>query len=284
LLQIFLGAIIISFSSVFVKMVHTGPTSTLFYRFLFGGVALIIALMITKTPLFRSLRTLGLAAASGLLFSLDLFLWHRSILFVGPGLATILAGFQIFILPLIGVLFLKEHLKPLFIISIILAFAGLVFLTGADVNSMEPQFRIGIVYGMLTAVCYSGITLTIQISQKLSHRLDPIANMAWLCIFGAFFGSFEVVASHESFIIPDIRSLFFLITYGVVCSSIGWYLITKGLPHVSISMAGLSLILQPALSFLWDVLFFKKPVSFMNAIGAVIALSAMYIGALSRSR
>jgi drug/metabolite transporter (DMT)-like permease len=108
--------------------------------------------------------------------------------------------------------------------------------------------------------------------------------MAWLCIFGTFFGSLEVVASLESFIIPDVQSLLFLMAYGVICSSIGWYLITKGLPHVSISMAGLSLILQPALSFLWDVLFFKKPVSFMNIIGAVIALSAMYMGALNRSR
>ena len=253
MLQIILGAIIISFSSVFVKMVDTGPTATMFYRFFFGGVALVIGLLISKTTLFCNSFPLGLAATSGLLFSLDLFFWHRSILYVA-GLATILAGFQIFILPVIGVLFLKEQIKPLFIISVILAFTGLVLLTGVDFNSMEPQYRLGVIYGMLTALCYSGITLTIQISQKRPDRLDPIANMAWLCIFGAFFGSLEVVASGESFIIPDIRSLL-SDRYGVICSSIGWYLITKGLPHVSISMAGLSLILQPALSFLWDVLF-----------------------------
>jgi drug/metabolite transporter (DMT)-like permease len=46
----------------------------------------------------------------------------------------------------------------------------------------------------------------------------------------------------------------------------------------------LSLILQPALSFLWDVLFFNKPLTFMNIIGALIALAAMYMGTLSRSR
>ncbi len=70
--QIILGAIFISFSSVFVKIVHTGPTSTLFYRFLFGGVTLVIGLMVSKTSLFRGFRSLGLAATSGLLFSLDL--------------------------------------------------------------------------------------------------------------------------------------------------------------------------------------------------------------------
>lgn len=284
MLQIILGAIIISFSSVFVKLVHVGPTATLFYRFFFAAIALVLAIVISKTPLFRGFRSFGLAAVAGFLFSLDLFFWHRSILFIGPGLATILAGFQIFILPIAGVIFLKEHLKPLFIISVIFAFAGLVLLTGIDVSSMEPQYRIGILYGMLTALCYSGITFTIQISQKLHDRLDPIANMAWLCIFGTIFGSLEVVASGESFIITDVRSLLFLIAYGVICSSIGWYLITKGLPQVSISMAGLSLILQPALSLLWDVLFFNKPVSLINISGAVIALAAMYMGALNRSR
>jgi drug/metabolite transporter (DMT)-like permease len=167
MLQIILGAIIISFSSVFVKMVHVGPTAALFYRFLFGGVALVIGLILSKMPLFRSVRSLGLAATAGLLFSFDLFFWHRSILYIGPGLATILAGFQIFILTLIGGCFLKEHLKPMFIISVILAFTGLVLITGVDFKSMEPQYRLGILYGMLTAFCYSGITLTIQISQKL---------------------------------------------------------------------------------------------------------------------
>ncbi len=149
---------------------------------------------------------------------------------------------------------------------------------------MEPQYITGIIYGMLTAFCYSGITFTIQISQKLAVRLDPIANMAWLCIFGAMFGSLEVLATGESFLIPDIQNLLILISYGGICSGLGWYLITKGLPHVSISMAGLSLILQPALSFLWDVLFFEKPVTSINIIGAVITLIAMYMGALKRAR
>jgi drug/metabolite transporter (DMT)-like permease len=107
--------------------------------------------------------------------------------------------------------------------------------------------------------------------------------MAWLCFFGSVFGSVGVVASGETFVIPDIQSLVFLVTYGIVCSSVGWYLITKGLPRVSISVAGLSLILQPALAFIWDVLFFEKSLTLLNSLGAVVTIMAIYLGVVSRS-
>jgi len=283
LLQIILGAILISFSSVFVKLVHVGPTASLFYRFLFGALALFITAFINKTPLFRDLGSFLYAVLAGFLFSLDLFFWHRSILYIGPGLATILANFQIFILTAIGIIFMKERLRFLFIASVMLAFSGLVLLTELDFHSSEPLYLRGIIFGLITAFCYSGITLTIQKSQRLTKKLDPVSNMAWLCFFGSLFGSLGVITSGESFIIPDIQSLLILVAYGIVCSSIGWYLITKGLPGVSISVAGLSLVLQPALAFIWDVLFFEKSLTFLNSLGAVVTIIAIYLGVVSRS-
>ena len=284
MLQIILGAILISFSSVFVKLVHVGPTTSLFYRFTFGALALFITALITKTPLFRDIRSFLFAGLAGFLFSLDLFFWHRSILYIGPGLATILANFQVFILTVIGIIFMGERLRILFIASVVLAFSGLILLTELNVQSFEPLYMRGILFGLLAAGCYSGITLTIQKSQRLPEKLDPVSNMAWLCFFGSAFGIFGVIASGETFNIPDIQSMLFLIAYGIICSSIGWYLITKGLPGVSISLAGLSLILQPALAFIWDILFFGKSVTLINISGAVITLIAIYMGVVSRSK
>jgi len=51
MIQIIIGGILISFSSVFVKLVHVGPTSAMFYRFLFGALALFIAALISKAYL-----------------------------------------------------------------------------------------------------------------------------------------------------------------------------------------------------------------------------------------
>lgn len=283
MVQLITGGILISFSSVFVKLVHVGPTSAMFYRFFFGALALFIAALIRKNSLFQDFKSLCYAGLAGFLFSLDLFFWHRSILFVGPGLATILANFQVFILTLTGLIFLGERLRVLFIFSVIMAFFGLILLVGFDFQSMDKFFQLGIIYGLLTACFYSCVTLTIQKSQRLSARLGPVSNMVWLCLFGSVFGSFGVMTTGETFNIPDIESLIYLVAYGVVCSGIGWYFITKGLPRVSVSLAGLSLTIQPTFSFLWDVLFFAKPVTFQNLLGAVITIFAIYLGAVSRS-
>jgi hypothetical protein len=47
-----------------------------------------------------------LVCACGLFFALDLFCWHASILHIGPGLATIIDNFQVFVLTTVGILFL----------------------------------------------------------------------------------------------------------------------------------------------------------------------------------
>jgi len=39
MLRLLCGAFLISFASVFAKLVQTGTTATMFYRFLFGGLA-----------------------------------------------------------------------------------------------------------------------------------------------------------------------------------------------------------------------------------------------------
>ena len=283
MVQIVIGAVLISFSSVFVKLVNVGPTTALFYRFLFGAVTLVLFSVFTKTALYKDMRSLLFAALAGFFFSLDLFLWHRSIHWVGPGLATILANFQVFILTLTGVVFMKERLRPVYVLSVLLAFSGLILLTGVGTVTMDSLYKKGIIYGLLTALCYSAITLTIQKSQKLPVKLDPMANMAWLCVFGALFGSVEAAACGESFTIPDMQSLLFLLLYGAVCSGMGWYMITKGLPGVTISMAGLVLVLQPAFAFIWDILFFAKPVNFLNITGAAVTIIAIYMGAVFRT-
>ena len=65
---------------------------------------------------------------------------------------------------------------------------------------------------------------------------------------------------------------------GLLSQAIGWILITNALPHVRASLVGLSLLLQPSLSFVWDVLFFRRETSVVNWLGVIIVLSAIYLG------
>ena len=65
---------------------------------------------------------------------------------------------------------------------------------------------------------------------------------------------------------------------------LGWLLISRGIPYVEATRAGLVLLLQPALAFVWDILFFARPIGETDAVGALLALSAIYFGGRRRGR
>ena len=57
---------------------------------------------------------------------------------------------------------------------------------------------------------------------------------------------------------------------------------SRALVVVEASRAGLILLLQPTLAFIWDVLFFARPTGVVDALGAGLALTAIYIGGTRR--
>jgi len=77
------GAIMISFSAVFVKLAHVGPTVAGFYRMLFGGLILAVIVLARREKLWHTPRTALLCVICGLIFSADLFFWHRSVHLIG---------------------------------------------------------------------------------------------------------------------------------------------------------------------------------------------------------
>jgi drug/metabolite transporter (DMT)-like permease len=84
--------------------------------------------------------------------------------------------------------------------------------------------------------------------------------------------------SGDSFIIPDLQSLLVLSALALMSQVAGWILITNALPKIRASLAGLVLLMQPALAFVWDVLFFQRETSFLNWVGVGTALAAIYMG------
>src|SRR5690606_20199871 len=102
LLQMIIGACAISTTSIFVKYANVGPTVSGFYRMAFGGLMLLAWLVATRG--WKPLRwsDIGWLLIPAAAFAIDLVMWHRSILYVGPGLATLLGNFQVFLMALAG--------------------------------------------------------------------------------------------------------------------------------------------------------------------------------------
>ncbi len=281
-LLVLAGAVMISFSAVFVKIAHVGPTVSAFYRMAFGGVILLGLVVFTGKLMKFSRGALALMGICAVFFTCDLTVWHRSIFYVGPGMATILANFQVFFLAGVGFLVYKERLTIRYAISVPLAILGLILLIAHGGGKTYPRFYLGVFLGLMTALAYSAYLLSLRNLQRDYTRISALLVIAVISLLTAFFLGIEVMVAGHSFAIPDGVTWAALLGYGIAGQVLGWVFISKGIAKVEASRAGLILLLQPTLSFIWDILFFHRPTSLTDIIGALIAIAAIYMGSTAR--
>jgi drug/metabolite transporter (DMT)-like permease len=272
---------LISFSGVWVKLSHVTPESAAFYRVFIGGIFLLLGSIWRREFHRLALLQIGLMFLAGLLFALDLICFHTSILYVGPGLGTILPNFQVFIMALVGILFFKEKLRPLYLFSVPLAVIGLLLVVGIKWDLLGATYRFGIYAGLATSVFYSGFLLSIRKLHGNARKLSFFFILMIVSLISAGFLAGEMLFSGDTFAVPDMQSLLSLTVLGVFSQGVGWILIAQALPRLRVSLSGLILLLQPALAFVWDVVFFDRPTGGLNYIGVVIVLAAIYMGTLA---
>lgn len=273
-----LGATLISFSAVFVELAAVGPITAGFYRVLFGGIFLLLFAL--ARGFFRELtrKSLYMALLCGVVFALDLAWWHNSIHGVGPGLATVLSNFQVFIMAAAGMLFFSERLTLRFVLAVCLAMAGLFMLVKPGWTTLGPEWRWGVYYGLLTALAYATYILLVRSLQTKKSFGAVVVNMTLISFATSLIMGVHLYLAGESFHIPDGLSLASLAGYGFSSQMVGWILISTALPRVQVSAAGLIILLQPALAFIWDILFFARPTGALEVAGAALALTAIYLG------
>lgn len=283
-LQVLAGAVLISLSAPFAGLVDVSPSTSGFYRMLFGAGGLLLLLLLVPRWRVQARRQWhlgwGWSALAALFFALDLWLWHRSIVRVGPGLATLLANFQVFVMTIAGVLLFSERPGLRFFCALLLAMLGLWLLLVPNWPGWNPSQRLGIVLGLLTAMAYSGYMLSLRHGQSAARSLNPVWRLLQISLLTSVLMALVVTLEQAGFSLPDRRNWLLLLAYGLLCQVLGWLLISRGLPHIAAGLAGLLLLLQPALSVTWDMWFFSLRLSSWQWLGLGLCLLGIYLGSL----
>lgn len=279
--HIFSGAVFISFSGVWVALAEVDPLVSAFYRVFFGTIFLVLACLLNREMQPPSRQTILLAMLCGLCFAADLYLWHVSIIYLGPGLATILANFQVFILSLVSFIFFGQPLRWLFLFALPLAFAGLFLIVGLNWDLHPQQYRLGVCLALAAALFYAAFLLLLRKIHQNQPAISFFYGLMLVSLCTAVFLGGTIALLGLSFTIPSAASLGALVALALFSQTIGWAFISKSLPRVMPSLAGLLLLLQPSLAFVWDVLIFKRPTSAIQWAGVIIVLGAIYLGTTS---
>lgn len=280
--RLFSGAVLISFSPVFVNLVTVSPTTTAFYRVAFGGAGLALFAVLTARRFSFTRKALSALLLAALFFALDLWFWHRSIRYIGPGLSTLLANLQVFFMMAAGLLLLRQRPAPLQLAAAILAVAGLTMIVGPDWLGSAPRFRQGVVLGLLTAVSYAAYMLAMRRARLEAPDRVPVREVAVMSLAAAALLGAAALVEGQSLAIPSATDAGWLLAYGLLAHAVGVIFIASSLDKVTTSETGIALLLQPALSFVWDVLIFGRSVTAIEAAGALLTLLAIYLGSVRR--
>ncbi len=277
MLHLLAGSALISLSPIFIRLAKVPPDAAGFYRMLFAAISLLAWAQIARVPKRLPRRPLVMLAAGAILLGIDLMCWHRSIHLIGPGLSTLIANFQVFFTALFSWLVFRQRLAPIFLFAVLLALGGLFLITGINPGVLTTGTRIGIGLALVTALFYSGYILSLK--QAMQHDgvsgVSAMLVVSTVCMF--FMGSVNLLGG-ATFAIPDATSLLSLIGVGVLSTTVGWALISSALRQVPATLASLVLILQPTLSFVWDLLIFNRPLGGSEALGIGLILVAIYLG------
>jgi drug/metabolite transporter (DMT)-like permease len=157
-------------------------------------------------------------------------------------------------------------------------------IVGLDWQSLPGDYRLGVIYGLLTAIAYGGYLLTMRFSRHNAGQEMPTREIAIVSAVSAAMLGVSALVEGQSLAVTSLTDLGWLAAYGVLSHCLGYILIVSSLPQVSTTEAGVALLLQPTLSFVWDVVFFGRPMSAMELTGAVIALGAIYLGSRQGSK
>jgi len=226
------------------------PTAIGFWRTLIGGITLLIINLFAGKSLRLNRQVLFYAALAGFAFAWDLFFWHRAVIYVGAGMATILGNTQVFSTAILAALFFKDRLSLRYVLSAIVAIVGLVLLVDIfnSVSFARENYLLGVMLGLATGISYASFLTILKHASKKQPGLSSRVFMVWISFFTALFMGAMTLIEQQPLLPPDMESVVVLVLLGVIVQAVGWWIITASMNFLENSIVALILLLQPALA------------------------------------
>lgn len=278
------GALCIAFSGVFYLYAQVSPSTGAAYRALFG-LPLLVLVGVAERRRFGALpsRSVRLAWVAGSFFAGDLLFWHHAIEAVGAGLATVLGNLQVIIVGVGAWLLYGERPSRSAVAAVPVVLVGIVLISGViGQGAYGADPALGVVLGLMTALCYSGYLLVMRRGGRDPRRpAGPVA----IATVGTFLVSALVGAiGGDLDWTPGPESLFWLAMLGVTAQSIGYLCISISLPRLPSIVTSIILLVQPVVSMGLAVVLLGEHPSPAQLLGVVFVIGGIAVATIPVAR
>jgi drug/metabolite transporter (DMT)-like permease len=270
-----LGALVIAFSAILVRLAEVSPSTAAFFRCLYALPVLgLLAWMERKRYGTRSRRDRLLGYGAGVFLAVDLTVWHHSIEAVGAGLATVLGNIQVVFVGLLAWAALGERPGNRELASIPVVFLGVVLISGvigAGAYGDDPV--LGVVYGLLTALTYGLFILILR--QGNSDLRRPAGPLFDATLTAALVSALGGVAVGDIEWVPGPESQAWLVLLAMSSQVLGWLLISISLPRLPAVVTSILLMLQPVGAVILGTVLLSEAPSAVQLAGVAVVLGGV---------
>jgi drug/metabolite transporter (DMT)-like permease len=272
-----MGALVIAFSAILVRLAEVSPSTAAFFRCayalpLLGALAWVEHRRYGPRPMRQRLLLWG----AGAMFAADLTFWHHSIAAIGAGLATVLGNLQVVLVALMAWAFLGERPDNRSVAAIPVVLGGVVLISGvigAGAYGDDPV--LGVVYGVLTAISYALFILILRHGNTDDRR--PAGPLLDATLSGAIFSAIGGVAVGDIDWAPGLEAQGWLVLLALSSQVLGWLLISVSLPRLPAVLTSILLMLQPvATVFLGAILLSEAP-SAVQLLGVAVVIAGVAV-------
>jgi drug/metabolite transporter (DMT)-like permease len=199
--------------------------------------------------------------------------------YLTPGIASTVLFIYPVMVALIMFFFYKERLNKLSIISLFLAFAGVIVLClkgkGLEIN----YAGLGIV--MLSSLSYA---LYMIIVNKSNIKVSGFKLSFYSMVFTSIFFMIKALIGKESFEIPSTSIFFNFIIFAFLTTVISTLCLVFAIKSIGSTSAAILGALEPVVAVMVSVLIFHEKFTFNLLIGIILILFGVILNVLAGSK
>ncbi|MDP9959809.1 DMT family transporter [Chryseobacterium lathyri] len=261
------------------KQAHFSMDITLFYRFLFSASMVGGYLLYSKESFRINKKEALILAVLGICYALSsefLFIGYD---FLTPGIASTVLFIYPVIVALIMFFFYREKLTKLSIVSLLLAFAGVIVLCLKE-NGLEINFAgLGIV--MLSSLFYA---LYMVIVNKSDLKVSGFKLSFYSMLFTSAFFMIKASAEGESFAIPSISIFLNFTVFAFLTTVISSLCLVYAIKYIGSTPTAILGALEPVVAVMVSVFMFHERFTLNLLIGIMLILLGVTLNVIADNR
>jgi len=278
-LSLALGIFCIAFSPIFVKLSGAPALSSAFYRIFIGWLCL-APWCILKKKLKIDRNALLFALLTGVVFGLDIAVWHLSLAKIGSTVSTLVANLAPVWVGLFSFLLFRKSSGILFWIGTVVAIAGMAILVGFR-EVIALKFSAGILLAILASLFYA---IYIMLSKVILQKIEIVTFMFYNMLAASLFLLALCGLEHSEMIALPAKSWFCFLGLGIICQVTGWLTINYAIRFLNPAKVSIALLAQTVLAAFFAALFLSERLEFKEIAGSVIVLAGIAVSFVKKSQ